>query len=159
MVGSVPAGSIAFGEFNGTIDLTADFAEVTISGCLGCIGDIATEGYFEDGATGEGSDLNATSDSNTHLGPTPINQDGSFRNRAVGLESPGFTVTSTTGAWGGQFSNVPDDNGNSRLVAGTIGGEARTADGTKTALIGSYYGGVHGNYPDFRNSGVSATLQ
>lgn len=145
MVGSVPAGSMAFGEFDGTIDLTADFADLTISGCLGCTGDIATSGYFEDGATGEGSDFEATSDSNIHLGPTPINQDGSFRNRAVRFESPGFTVTSTTGAWGGQFSNVPHDNGNPRLVAGTIGGEARTAGGTETAFIGSYYGGVQGN--------------
>ena len=142
MVGSVPAGSLAFGEFRSTIDLTADFTDMTISGCVGCGGNIQTEGFFIDGATGEGSDFAAESQSDVHLGPAPISEDGSFRNHEARLESPGFTVTHTTGAWGGQFSSIPGPSGNPRLVAGTFGGTALTSGGTKTGFIGSYYGGL-----------------
>ena len=58
----------------------------------------------------------------------------------MSMSNPYFTVTSTTGSWGGKFSNVQDAAGDPRLVAGTYGGRAVTSGGTESVFVGAYYG-------------------
>ena len=127
-----------YGIFSGTADLRADFSDMTISGCVGCIGDVVLLGRYED-SSGRINDVHTTSAAQVHLGPAPISQDGSFRNRAVSLTTPDFNITSSSGAWGGQFSNIPDASGDPRLVAGTFGGESVSTGGTESAFVGAYY--------------------
>ena len=128
-----------YGIFSATADLHADFSDMTISGCVGCVGGVLFLGRYED-SSGRVRDVTTTSPAQVHLGPAPISQDGSFRNRAVSLTSPDFDITSSNGAWGGQFSNIPDASGDPRLVAGTFGGESESSGGTEALFVGAYYG-------------------
>ena len=133
-------GSVEIGGFAATIDLTADFGSNTISGCVGCTGMIETNGIFVDASTGAAYERAGISESVLRLGPASLNSDGSFRNREMSMSNPHFTVTQTTGSWGGKFSNVQDAAGDPRLVAGTYGGRAVTSGGTETVFVGAYYG-------------------
>ena len=133
-----PADSTEIGEFSATAELTANFASMTIFGCVGCSGGVETVGIFHDASTGETYEVNDTSDVRVQLGPAPISSNGNFRNRDVTVTSPGVDVTSTSGSWGGQFSNIPDAQGDPRLVAGTFGGEATTSGGTEAVFVGAY---------------------
>ena len=135
----VSAGSTAGGLFYSAIDLTADFDARTISGCVGCSSPIHYVGTFHDAATGRERDVAVSGGEELRLGPTPIDSNGSFRNKAVWLTSSDFNVTSTSGAWGGQFSNIQDAAGDPRLVAGTFGGESVTSGDTEAVFIGAYY--------------------
>ena len=132
-------GTSMIGGFNATIDLTADFAANTMSGCVGCTGVVEIAGIVEDGRTGESAYAEGYSNSVLRLGPASIASDGSFRNRQMSLTSSDFTITSTIGSWGGQLSNRSDGAGDPRLVAGTYGGRATTSGGTQTVFVGAYY--------------------
>ena len=118
-------GDTEIGLFGGDVALTADFNAGTIGGCVGCNGGIY--------AGGEYLDLRM------RLGATPFESNGTFRGASVALESASTNITSTSGAWGGMFSSVPDAGGDPRLVAGTVGGEARTSGGSEVVLVGAYY--------------------
>ena len=138
-VAGVSRGSIEIGGFNGVIDLTANFGTSTISGCVGCTGPVETYGIFTDAATGQTFDVEDSSDVILRFGPAPIGQDGSFRNRRVSATLPGFTVTSTTGSWGGKLSSTADAAGDPRLVAGTYGGRSTTSGGSEAVYVGAYH--------------------
>ena len=127
-----------YGIFSATADLRADFSNMTISGCVGCVGDVLFTGRYE-ASSGRVQDVTTTSPAQLHLGPAPISQDGSFRNRAVSLTTPDFDITRSSGAWGGQFSNISDSSGDPRLVAGTFGGESESSGGTEITFVGAYY--------------------
>ena len=135
---AAPDGSTEIGEFSATAELTANFASMTIFGCVGCSGGVETVGIFHDASTGETYEVYDTSDVRVQLRPAPISSNGNFRNRDVTVTSPGVDVTSTSGSWGGQFSNIPDAQGDPRLVAGTFGGEVTTSGGTETVFVGAY---------------------
>ena len=118
-------GDTEIGLFNGDATLTADFNAGTIGGCVGCNGGIS--------ANGESTGLRM------RMGATPFASNGTFRGASVALESATSNITSTSGAWGGMFSSIPDSVGNPRLVAGTVGGEATTLGGSEVVLVGAYY--------------------
>ena len=118
-------GDSEIGLFNGDLALTADFSARTISGCVGCNGGAYVDGY--------------ASDYLIRLGATPFESNGEFRGTSVALESPSANIASTSGAWGGKFSNVANTAGDPRLVAGTLGGEATTAGGSEVVFVGAYY--------------------
>ena len=118
-------GETQIGLFNGDVALTADFSAGTIGGCVGCNG-----GIYADGES---------TDFRLRLGATPFESNGTFRGASVALESASTNITSTSGAWGGMFSSIPDSDGNPRLVAGTVGGEATTSGGSEVVLVGAYY--------------------
>ena len=117
-------GDTEIGLFNGDVALTADFGAGTIGGCVGCNG-----GIFADG---ESTDLLM------RLGATPFEGNGTFRGASVALESRSTDITSTSGAWGGMFSNLPGSDGNPRLVGGTVGAAATTSGGSEVVLVGAY---------------------
>ena len=118
-------GTTELGIFGSEISLTADFTAETIGGCVGC-----QNGIYLDGDP---------SDYRVRLGATPFASDGTFRGTSVTLEHPDISITSTSGAWGGMFSNVPNANGDPRLVAGTVGGEATSSGGSEAVFVGAYY--------------------
>ena len=132
-------GSGEVGAFTSTIDLTASFAQGTISGCVGCRSGVLLSGIFVDAATGQASTFeNVSSPTRVHLGPASFGSDGAFRNRDVTVESSLYQVASSSGAWGGRFSNILDSNGDPRLVAGTYGGEGTSAGGSEAAFVGAF---------------------
>lgn len=140
--GTAP-GTVEIGEALALADLTADFGAGTISGCLGCRGEISYQGVVADGATGETYETTYTSTGTRVLmGATPFNADGTFRGMNVTLETEvPAVVIKNTGAWGGRFSNIPDSVGDPRLVAGTAGGELETAGGTVILFVGTFTAG------------------
>ena len=134
-------GSTEIGEFASTVELTANFAADTIGGCVGCRDGVALFGVLHDADTGEESDvLLEDSGYRLHLGSISLDSNGTFRGEDVRLEHAATSITGTTGAWGGQFSNNADSAGDPRLVAGTFGAEATGADESEAVFLGSFIG-------------------
>lgn len=133
-------GSTESGIWNSTIGLSADFGAGTISGCIGCQTSIYVTGVYLDAASGEaGAFADVATPYRVHLGAASFDSNGTFRSQDVSL-SVGGVPLSASGAWGGRFSNIPDDDGDPRLVAGTAGGAFTSPTGAEGAFIGAYYG-------------------
>ena len=134
-------GPTEIGEFASTVELTADFAGGTIGGCVGCRDGVALFGELYDADTGESTDvLFEDSGYQVHLDPTSLDSNGTFLGQQIRLEHRIISITSTTGAWGGQFSNIPDSAGAPRLMADTFGAEAISAGGSEGSFLGSFVG-------------------
>ena len=129
-------GESQYVEFSAPIKLEANFSEGMIVGCIGCTGDIEAETlHLWPAVAWRGPDPQALpTDYEVHLGPAPFNPDGTFENAAVSVRHPERTVTQSEGVWGGQFSNVPDRDGNPRRVVGYGGVRFDESDGS----IGSF---------------------
>ena len=123
------------GEFEGDVRLTVNFAAGTMSGCMGCNGGVTVSGVTE-----HGEPFAATAPVRLRVGATPFRADGTFRGRNVSVERDDRIVTGTNGSWGGQFSNVPDADGDPRLVAGTAGAEWTESDGARGTFVGAWFG-------------------
>ena len=114
--------------------LIADFSDNTISGCIGCQGDILLVGS---------PDSNAV----IALGQTSINADGSFRanNVLVGNAdwgAAGLTSSQQRGSWGGLFSSAPlTGTRTPSLAAGTFGASYDLSNGVSEAWIGAFIAG------------------
>jgi hypothetical protein len=133
-------GSTETGIWSSTIGLTADFGAGTISGCIGCQTSVNVTGVYQDAATGEtGAFADMATPYRVHLGAASFASNGTFRSQDVSISFAGVAL-SGSGAWGGQFSNIPNGNGDPRLVAGTAGGEFTTPAGAEGAFIGAYFG-------------------
>ena len=132
--------STEVGEFDTDAQLTANFTSNTISGCLGCVEGVTIWGVATD-ANGNASEFgDETAPVRLRLGETAIGPNGNFRNQNVRLEGDDRTVTHTDGSWGGQFSNIPVQTGEPRLVAGTAGAEWTEADGSVGVFVGAWFG-------------------
>ena len=107
-------------EFTAPIELTANFSDATIAGCIGCSGDIEVQAlHLFPIVTWRTPDPDALpTDYELHLAPTPYNPNGTFEGTDITVTHPERTVTRTDGVWGGQFSNLPDPDGNPRRVVG-----------------------------------------
>ena len=138
--GVVP-GSTESGMFDSTVELAADFAANTISGCVGCRDGVALFGELYDADTGESTEVMfEDSGYRLHLDSTALDPHGTFLGQQMRLEHPDISIASTEGAWGGRFSSVADSVGDPRLVAGTFGAEATSAGGSEGAFLGSFVG-------------------
>ncbi len=128
-------------EFGAVIELRADFVDGTIQGCIGCTEDIRIQAgqYLYPIVTWWTRDPVALpTDYELRLGPTRFNADGTFENTDVTVTHPGRTVTDTTGVWAGQFSNVPDPEGNPRRVVGLSEVAFAEADGSSGSFVGIF---------------------
>ena len=135
------AGIEIFEEIQGVITLRADFANKTIQGCIGCVGDLEIQRSHLRTALGwrQGEPPAALpADYEVHLGPTPFTRGGAFRAEDVRVTHPGRGVAQSGGAWEGRFSNEPDGAGHPRLVAGSSLAEFTEADGSKGSLQGIF---------------------
>ncbi|MDE0278383.1 MAG: hypothetical protein OYH76_24940 [Defluviicoccus sp.] len=128
------------GEFAADAEFSADFSSNTISGCLGCNGGATVSGVAVSSAGQAVEFADEIVPVRLRLGQAAFGSGGTFRNRDVTLERDDATVTSTTGSWGGRFSNIPDSAGDPRLAAGTAGAEWTEADGSQGAMVGAWYG-------------------
>lgn len=138
--GATP-GSTELGEFFSGVELTADFAGGTIGGCVGCRDGVALAGTLHDADTGEETDVFAQdSGYRLRLEDTAIDSNGTFLGQQLALEHAVISIDSTTGAWGGQFSNIADGAGDPRLAAGTFGAEATSTGGSQGSFLGSFIG-------------------
>ena len=135
-----PDGTQEIGEVAGTITLSVDFANSLIDGCVGCAhrSQVSGVAIYPNGGTYEFE--NASIGYRVIYGPTAIGPDGNFRDSSVRLVNSDHPVTSSSGSWGGQFSNIPDASGDPRLVTGTGGGEYAHENGTHGVWIGAFFG-------------------
>ena len=128
-------------EFAATMSVQADFSAGTLSGCIGCTGDIRIERrhlYAYLGFRRRPVPAAPPTDYELHFGLTAIDPDGTFRSADVSVLHPDRIVTQSGGSWSGSLSNVPDDDGFPRLVAGKLGAAFREADGSQGDFQGIF---------------------
>ena len=127
-------------EYEGTITITADFAGNTLSGCIGCAGDLVTRrAHFGVFLGDEVRDVQAIAAGyELHFGETLFNPDGTFEHDDVTVRHPERTVTQSEGDWGGTLSNVPDRAGHPRLIAGFSSAEFEEIDGSVGTFLGTF---------------------
>ena len=128
-------------EFGAVVELRANFADGTIQGCIGCTEDIRVQAgqYLYPVVTWWSRDPVALpTDYELRLGPTRFNPDGTFENTDVTVTHPERDVTDTNGVWAGQFSNVPDPDGNPRQVVGLSDVGFSEADGSSGSFVGIF---------------------
>ena len=133
-------GNFEQGEYDGRVQLTADFGDMEISGQ---IDQIALKHILDVPRTGEGAPPitgPVATDYVLTLNPAPISEAGTFFGEDVTFSSQAFSVTSSRGSFGGSFSNVDDAAGNPRAAAGVNEAFFETAGGTQALLNGVFYG-------------------
>ena len=133
-------GAYVIDEYEGAIAMTADFADGAVSGCIGCEGDLVTRrAHFGIFLGDDVRDVRAVAaDYELHFGATPFNPDGTFQHTDVTVKHPERTVTHSEGHWGGTLSNVPDRDGNPRLVGGFSDATFEESDGSAGVLSGTF---------------------
>ena len=133
-------GAYVIDEYEGTVTITADFAGATLSGCIGCTGDLVTRrAHFGVFLGDEVRDVRAiAADYELHLGITPFNPDGTFEHVDVTVKHPERTVTHSEGHWGGSLSNISDQDGNPPLVAGFSEADFEESDGSAGEFFGTF---------------------
>ena len=141
-VAGTPDGTVEIGEYSGSMRMQADFSSGRVSGSIYNMG-VDGVGVTPDGTTY--SAYGALPGVRLDLGSTPINSNGTFTGTDVTLTSPGLTIVSSEGSWGGRFSTIDDPSGDPRSVAGTHGGSATSAGGSETVFVGAHFGAT-GNY-------------
>ena len=127
-------------EWEGTMTLTANFADGTLRGCVGCVGEITTaRAHFGVFLGVEASDIEFVgADYEMHLGATPLNPDGTFEHTDVTIMHPERTITQSEGSWGGALSNIPDQTGDPRIAAGFVQAEFEESDDSTGEFVGAF---------------------
>ena len=126
-----------FDGWEGLATLSADFGNGTVSGCLGCAGDLTARPAVAPASRGDVQ--HDISDYELHLLDQPFGT-GDFQGGGTEVRHPTRDISFSEGFWGGIFSNKPDAAGNPRLVAGFGGGYFEEADGSLGRLFGSFVG-------------------
>ena len=149
-------GAFVIDEYQGTVTLTADFADGTLKGCIGCVGDLVTQrAHFGVFLGEELRDVQAVAaDYELQLATAILREDGMFERDRVTVRHPERTITHSEGDWGGAMSSRQDADGNPRLVAGFNGVYFQESDGSEGEFVGSFLG-LSG---PFRETGVSRPL-
>ena len=130
--------------FEGVVTLDADFQAGTVSGCIGCVGDLTVRASLAPASRGDVR--HDISDYEVHLGDHPFGT-GSFDGGPIDVRHPTRQITQCCGSWGAFFSNKPDSAGNPRLVAGFAGARFKEDDGS----VGTFFGSFVGVSEDLRN--------
>ena len=127
-------------EYTAVINLTADFSDRTISGCVGCIGEIDTQRLYLYGLLGWrwGPPAVPPTAYEVRFGSTPFNPDGTFEGTDIAVTHPERAVTESGGLWAGQFSNVPDPDGNPRRIIGLSDVRFEEADLGSGSFVGIF---------------------
>lgn len=140
-----PQGTFEQGEYDGRVQLTADFGAMNISGRIDQVGlsevlqippgggATLEDNYFPD---------RVATDYQVVFRPTPIMSDGTFeglRQDGVFL-SDSLDIAESEGDWAGRFSNVNDAAGNPRAVAGAHRNFFQTTGNTQALFTGAFYG-------------------
>ena len=134
---NVSAGAHEVGEYEGQLQLTADFGRRRIGGQ---IQEIHVSGIRTPLVGTSRPFANVPVPYEFNLGETLFNSRGFTGKTTVKSTDPEISIDNSDGSWGGKFSIVPDDNGNPRVVAGTHGAEFTTTGGTRAGFIGAFAG-------------------
>ena len=128
-------------KYQGTIDLTADFTDMTVQGCVG--GLVSRREHFNF-FLGDEQRFDASpfiKDFEIHLGAVPFEENGAFRSRDVEVMHPTLAADEqgkTSGFWGGSMSSIPDADGNPWLASGFTVGVFKGEDGSRASFVGSF---------------------
>ena len=135
-------GEFVIEEYEGVLVLNADFADGTLRGCIGCVGDLVTRrAHFGVFLGRDPKDVQGLAkDYELHLATAIIGEDGQFVRKRLTLTHPERTITSFEGWWGGALSSRQDTDGNPRLVAGFSGVDFEESDGSEGGFFGSFLG-------------------
>ena len=149
-------GDFVIEEYQGVLTLAADFADRSVKGCIGCVGDLVTQRAHFGVILGEEliDTQGLARDYEIHMATAIIEEDGNFERHRVTVRHPERTVVLSQGFWGGTLSNRRDSDGNPRLVAGFNGVEFEESDGSEGQFFGSFLG-LSGA---FRQDGMSGPL-
>ncbi|MCY4131333.1 MAG: hypothetical protein OXF39_01655 [Nitrospira sp.] len=134
------ADSSEVAEFAGTVLLTADFDQNRLTGCMGCAEPIETAPgrHLFPAVPWRGDDPAALpADYDLHF-EASFGANGAFEDTAITVMHPDRTITTSAGTWQGQFSNVPDVDGNPRRVVGSTDVHFAEADGSRGRFTGIF---------------------
>ena len=126
-----------FDGWEGVATLAADFGEGTVSGCIGCVGDLAVRTAIAPASRGDVQ--HDISDYEIHLFPQPF-WDGDFAGGLAVTAHPDREIVRSIGRLEGTFSNKPDAAGNPRLVSGFASSRFNESDESIGYFFGSYVG-------------------
>ena len=126
-----------FDGWEGRATLEADFAAGTVSGCIGCDGDLSVRTAVV--PVSQGDVQHDISGYEMHLAAQPFGE-GSFDGSRAEVRHPTREIVDSDGRWGGTFSNRMDSAGNPRLVAGFGSASFEEGDGSLGRLFGSFVG-------------------
>ena len=128
-------------EYEGVINLQVDFADRTIEGCIGCLGDLVTRRAHFSAFLGE--DVVDTEsfvlDHEIQLGTLEF--DGlrcQFQGAEAAVVHPDLEMVESSGHWGGQISERPDATGLPRLVAGFSSADFLDENGVEGTFTGTF---------------------
>ena len=127
-------------EFTGPMALVADFDQSLLTGCLGCLGPIEIDPgrHLYPILTWRDPDP-AALPAGYQLGFTAsFDATGAFEDTAITVTHPERTITHAAGTWRGQFSNVPDVDGNPRRVVGSTDVLFAEDDGSLGRFMGIF---------------------
>ena len=101
-------------EYEGVISLQVDFADRTMAGCIGCLGDLVTRRAHFGAFLGD--DLIDTESlvlgHEIHLGALGFDElRGQFYGTEATVAHPELEIVASSGTWGGQISGRPDAAG------------------------------------------------
>ena len=135
-------GTFVIDEYVGIVTVTVDFADGTLRGCIGCVGDLVTQrAHFGVFLGRELRDAQATAAAyELHLATAIIREDGTFERGRLTVRHPERTITLSEGDWGGTLSSRRDTDGHPRLVAGFNSVDFQESDGSEGQFIGSFLG-------------------
>lgn len=128
-------------EYEGMINLQVDFADRTIEGCIGCLGDLVTRRAHFSEFLGEDvvDEASFVLNHEIHLGALEFDElRGQFQGAEARVVHPDLEIVRSSGHWGGQLSERPDPNGLPRLVAGFSSAEFLDENGVGGAFVGTY---------------------
>ena len=141
-------GGYTYDAYRGGMDVVADFEAGTLSGCLGCTGDLVAdrthlEYRFEQIPERFLPEVDAPlKDYEIHFAPIAYSADGSFESEfssaAASVRHPDREVTGSHGYWGGSVSAFDDEDGNPRLIAGFKDAGFQEEDGSRGFFWGVY---------------------
>ena len=133
------SGSHEMGDYEGTLELTADFAAEDIDGR---VHSIQVDGLHTTAGRGTRPINGVSVPYEITLETANFGRGGFTGSTSVTSAGSVLGIASSSGSWGGKFSTVPDSEGNPRLIAGTHGAEFTAAAGTEGSFIGVFVGTV-----------------
>ena len=134
------AGSSEHTEFAGPIALIADFGSKRLTGCLGCLGpiEISPGRHLYPILSWRDPDPTASpADYDLHFSAS-FDARGAFEDTGITVTHPERNITQAAGTWRGQFSNVPDADGNPRRVVGSSDVHFAEEDGSTGRFTGIF---------------------
>ena len=134
------AGSSELTEFQGPMALVADFDQNRLTGCLGCLGPIEIDPgrHLFPILTWRTPDPTASPADYELRFEASFGATGAFEDTAITVTHPDRTITNAAGTWRGQFSNVPDVDGNPRRVVGSTDVHFAEDDGSQGRFTGIF---------------------